>query len=221
MTDDFIRELRSQWLAQPVDKAAVVGRLRRGRWTPRLLFWLEVVQGVAGAVFGVAFLWLAIDVGLLERLVAWRFAARGVTPEGLASLLLGVRIMFAFSGLVMLLAVPPLAWAAVSARRRSLRWEDETPESVLRVGLRRADASLRANRIGRWHVWVLLAFVAGLWALPVLGLLPVFLMVFMTLIYLGVIAPIWIWLDLRREAIRRELETCLKLVEDYQGDSVV
>ncbi len=211
MTDDFIRELQADWLAQPVDKTLIVGRLKRGRWTPRVLFWLELLQGVAGLAGGVLFVWLAMDADVLALLFDGSIRAR---PESLLTL----RSVFAVSGVVLLTTTPPLVWGALQARRGSLKWEDETPEGVLRVGVRRAVASLQANRVGRWHVWVLAAFVALLWGLVIVGFAPAYLVAFMTVTYAIIIAPLWLWLDLRRERVRRELETCLQLLQQYPGD---
>jgi hypothetical protein len=218
MTDDFIRRLQSEWRAQPIDRSVMIGRLRRGRWTPRLLLWLEVLQGVVGVAFGAAFLWLALDPDRLSLLLVSAFDRQAVSKEDIAYLARMLRWMLGAGGLVMLAAVPPLAWAAVRARLDGLKWEDETPESVLRFGLRRVDASLRANRLGRWHVWVLLAFVAGLWGLALVGLAPVFFLAQMTILYLLAIAGVWIWLDLRRERLRREMEACLRLLQELGAD---
>ena len=55
------------------------------------------------------------------------------------------------------------------ARRQSLAWEDETPESILRIGIRRADATLRAIQIGRWHLALIAGFVVVLWLLADAG----------------------------------------------------
>ncbi len=219
MTDEFIRELQTRWRTQPVDGASVVARLRRERGTPRLLLGLEIVQAVVGILSGVVFVWLALDASLLARWLGGLIEARFASPEEATGYLRTLRILLGAGGAVMLTTVPPLAWAAISARRAGLAWENETPESVLRAGLRRADSSLRANRIGRWHVFVLLAFVAGLWALPLVGLTPVLVVASMTLIYLLSIAPFWIWLDLRRERLRREIETCLGLLKEYEAET--
>jgi hypothetical protein len=217
--DDFIRRLQSHWRAQEAGAgAARLAKLRRGRWTPRMLVWLEALQGVVGVAFGVAFTWLAATGDQLAIWLAPIYEARGVSAETAASHLRLARYMLGGAGVVLLLSAPVLAWMAVQARRPSLRWEDETPESVLHAGLRRVDASLRANRVGRWHVWVLVAFVAALWALPVLGIASVPGMAIMTALYLGFIAPLWIWLDLRRERLRREMEACLRLLDELGGD---
>src|ERR1700681_4787313 len=60
---------------------------------------------------------------------------------------------------------------AIVARRASLRREDETPASVLRTGVRRADASIRAIRIARWHIAIILLVVATLWITEATGLI--------------------------------------------------
>jgi hypothetical protein len=114
MTDDFIRQLQADWRAQPVDKAVVVGRLKRGRWTPRVLLWLELLQVVIVLVGGVVFLWLALDGALLDRTFATVFESRWST-ERAAAQLQTIRAIFAVSGVVMFAALP-LAWAAVRAR---------------------------------------------------------------------------------------------------------
>jgi hypothetical protein len=109
----------------------------------------------------------------------------------------------------------------VRARQGSLKWEDETPESVLQVGLRRADASLRANRIGRWNVLVLAALVVVFLAMWALSGVPTSIIAINTIIYAGLLAAAWLWLDVRRAHVRGELETCLKLLEDFDGDGQV
>jgi hypothetical protein len=218
MADNFIRDLQTRWRLQGDEAPVVIARLKRGRVTPRLLLAFEVLQGVVGVVSGVAFLWVALDRSVADALFGAQIAARGLTPEQAAVWIGGVRALFGLSAAVMLLSVPPLAWAAVKARGLGVRWEDETPEGVLRAGARRADASLRANRVGRWHLWVLLAFVAALWALPALGLFPMRMTAVLAVAYILILGCVWVWLDLRRERLRRELETCLSLLAEYDAE---
>jgi hypothetical protein len=219
MTDDFIRELQVRWKAQPTDAATVVEKLKRGRGTPRLLLWLEVAQGVVGVVFGAAFLWLAASDELLYGLIEVLRVPHSAAPAEAASQLHAmIRPIFALAGLILLVAQPLLTWRIVRARRESLVWEGETPESVLRAGARRAAASLKANGIGRAALWLLLALVASFWWFVVFGSLPVFIAVIQTAVYVGAIAAAWFWMDLRRERLRRELEACLELLKQYDAE---
>jgi hypothetical protein len=215
--DDFIRGLRADWCAQQVDKgAAVLGRLRRGRWTPSILMGLEVLQGVVGLLGGAAFLWIATST---DRLADWMepLYRPHTSTEVVAGVFRIIRYVFALSGVVMLVSVPALTWMAVRARRGGLRWEDETPEGVLRAGVRRAESSLRANLVGRWNLAALLVFVVALWALAAVGLAPVWLIAELTVFYLGVIAGAWLWLDLRLGRVRKELDTCVALLSQYEA----
>ena len=42
MTDELIRSLQRDWQSQEYDASHVIRRLRRARWTPHLVFALEV-----------------------------------------------------------------------------------------------------------------------------------------------------------------------------------
>ena len=118
----------------------VVRRLQRARWTPHLVLGLEVLGCCLALGVGVWFAWVAAHQ----------------TEH---------KLLFTLSAAVLLIAAPVLGVATALARRPSLAWDDETPESILRIGIRRAEASLQAMRVGRWHVAIIAGFVALLWAL--------------------------------------------------------
>src|SRR5687768_8861025 len=138
MSDDFIRDLRADWQSQDHDVAAALQRLRSNRWTPHLSLAAEVSMCVLALAVGVWFAWVAVH-----------------NEEH--------RILFALSAAVVLITAPALGVASLLARRRSLAWDAASPESLLRVGVRRAEASLRAIRVGRWHVAIVGVFVVVLW----------------------------------------------------------
>lgn len=214
MTDDFIRELQVSWKAQEVRAPAVVARLRRGRWTPHLILGLELLHGLVGLAFGAGFLWLALASEPLELMFSL-VSHRPPPGEAVAEVHAVARPVFLLAAAVLLVVQPLFTWRLVAARRASLRWEGETPEGVLRTGARLAAASLEANRIGRWALWLLLAFAASFWGFVVFGSYPVLVAAIQTAAYLAGVGATWTWLELRRERLTREIETCLKLLEEY------
>jgi hypothetical protein len=192
MTDELIRSLRSDWQSQDYDASHVLRRLRRARWMPHLVFTLEVLG--CG---------LALGVG------AWFAWSAAHQSEH--------KLLLALSAAVLLIAVPVLGVATALARRPSLAWDDETPESILRIGIRRADASLRAIRVGRWHVAVVAGFVALLGVLQLLKLIDAreFLVVYAS-VCLVVSAGSWIWMAWRVRIIRAERDACVRLLATLQ-----
>jgi hypothetical protein len=189
MSDDLIRSLQREWQAQECDASEVLRRLRRARWTPHLVLALEVLGCCVALGVGVWFAWVAAH-----------------QPEQ--------KLLFTLSATVLLIAVPVLGIATVLARRPGLAWEDETPESILRIGIRRADASLEAMRVGRWHVGVVAGFVALLWALQWLKFIDAqeFLVVYSS-VCLVVSLGSWIWMAWRTNFVRAERDACVRLLD--------
>lgn len=190
MSDEFLNRLHAQWRQQDATFAEIHIRLRRARWRPHLVLGFELVACVGGFVVGLWFAWTAVALSSL---------------------------LFALSAAVMLLAVPAFAVAAIVARKGSLRWEDETPQSVLRVGLRRADASLRAIRVGRWHMVVAVAFVAVLWLLEWTGLIQArrFLLFYTALMATALGAQV-AWMRWRERQVRAQRAVCKRLLDDLE-----
>lgn len=188
MTDELIRDLQRDWQSQEYDAAHVIRRLRRARWTPHLVFALELLGCC-----------LALGVGAW---FAWNAAHQSEH-----------QLLMALSAAVLLITVPALGIATALARRPSLAWDDETPESILRIGIRRADASLRAMRVGRWHVGVVAGFVLLLGALQLLQLIDAlrFLVVYSSVCLVVSLAS-WIWMARRIRTLRAERDACVRLL---------
>ena len=145
MSDDLIRNLQRDWQSQEIDANHVVRRLKRTRWTPHLVLALEVL----GCCF-------ALGVGIWFGWVSAHHTEHN--------------LLYTLSAAILLIAAPVLGVATALARRPSLAWHYETPESILRIGIRRAGivALLQAMRVGRWHVAIIAGFVALLWVLQLL-----------------------------------------------------
>lgn len=188
MTDELIRSLQRDWQSQEYDASHVIRRLRRARWTPHLVFALEVLGCCLALGVGAWFAWVAAHQA--EH-----------------------RLLMSLSAAVLLIAVPVLGIATALARRPSLAWDDETPESILRIGIQRADASLRTMRVGRWHVAVVAGFVALLGALQLLKLIDALqFLVFYSSVCLVVSLGSWIWMEWRIRTLRAEREACIRLL---------
>jgi hypothetical protein len=195
MNDDFIRRLQSDWQSQGTDADKVLRRLRRHRWTPHFVLAGELLGCALAFLAGLWFAWMAIQD---DR----------------------HRVLFAISAVVMLLAAPALGVAGVMARRAGLSWDVETPESLLQVGMRRAESSLRAIRIGRWHVAIIAAFVSVLWIAEAMGLIDaVDFLILYTTVCLAVSAGSWFWMNWREKRVRSEHAACVRLLAALQVDS--
>ncbi len=129
------------------------------------------------------------------------------------------RLLFALSAAVMLITAPALCAASVMARRHSLAWDAETPDSLLRVGIRRADSSLSAIRIGRWHISIIALFVMTLWMFETMGLInAVRFLVFYTAVCLAVAVVAWLWMSSREKRLRSERAVLVRLLADLEVD---
>lgn len=194
MNDDFLRRLQADWQSQPDHADPVLRRLRRNRWTPHWVLAAEILLCVLAFVAGVWFAWSA-----------WHDEQH--------------RVLLALSSAVLLLVAPALGIASVKARRPGLAWDIETPESLLKVGMRRAESSLRAIRIGRWHVAIIAAFVILLWIAQALGFIhAVDFLVLYTTLCLGVCLVSWFWMRWREARARSEHESCVRLLAALQVD---
>ena len=194
MNDDFIRTLQSDWQSQDYDAAESLRRLRRARWVPHIVLGFEIVSCAFALLIGIWFAWVAAH-----------------TEEH--------KLLFAVSAGVMLIVAPGLCIATVMVRRHSLVWDAETPETLLRVGIRRAESSLAAIRIGRWHVAIIALFVATLWVLETIGLIHAvgFLIVY-TAVCVVVSAVAWLWMSWREKRLHGELDALVRLLEDLRVD---
>ena len=194
MADEDLLTLRAEWRRQDATFKDVYARLRRSRWQPHALFALEL----AGAM-------LSLAIGLWFAIVAVRLGS----------------LLFALSATVMLLAMPVFVVGTVLARKHSLRWDEETPEGMLGVALRRADASLQAIRVGRWQVTIIVSFVAILWATQVIGLIDVVgFLVFYSAVSAATIIPYVLWLGRREQRLLAERAVCRRLLEDLAASEV-
>jgi hypothetical protein len=101
----------------------------------------------------------------------------------------------------------------VTARRSSLAWDAETPESLLQIGVRRAESSLRAIQIGRWHIAIIAAFVMTLWVVEALGFIhAIDFLIFYTTVCLAVSVASWLWMMWREKRVRSEHAACVRLL---------
>jgi hypothetical protein len=195
MNDEFIRSVQADWRTQGNDIDEIVKRLRRNRWTPHVVLGLEILVCVSAFLAGLWFAWVAVHH---EQ----------------------DRLLYVLSAGVMLLTAPALCVAGVMARRASLAWDVETPESLLNVGIRRAESSLRAIRIGRWHVAIIAAFVVTLWVAETLGFVhAVDFLIFYTLICLAVSFAGWLWMGWHEKSVRSEHAACVRLLAALRVDN--
>ena len=195
MNDDFIRSLKSDWQSQDIDAGKVLRRLQRNRWVPHIVLGAEILACALTFLVGLWFVWAAAHH---EQHT----------------------LLFALSAGVILLTAPALGVASVMARRSSLAWDVETPESLLGVGMRRAESSLRAIRIGRWHIAVIAAFVTTLWVVEALGFIQAIdFLIFYTAVCLAVSTVSWLWMVRRERRVRAEHAACVRLLATLQVDT--
>jgi hypothetical protein len=187
-TDEFIHNLKGDWQSQDDGAERVLHRLRRNRWTPHVMLGLEVLGAVGALLIGLWFAWAAAH-------------------REDQQLLLGL------SAAVLLLSAPVLCIATVRARRAALSWGKETPESLLQIGIRRAEASLRVIRIGRWHLVILALFLAILWAAEVSGMIQAMeFLTFYTATCVIVSLLAWLWMASREKRLRGECDALIRLL---------
>ncbi len=194
MSDDFLSKASAAWRGEPADVTAVQLRLRRRRWTAHVVLAIEIIGSA-----------IAFAVGLFFFVMASR------THE----------LLYTLSALALIVAMPLAMTATVLARQPSLKWEDETPRSVVVTALRRAEASLKAIRIGRWGVVVVGAFVLMLWLAQVIGSVRAagFLCIYTAASFV-VCAPYLLYLHRRHRGAGGERAACLRLLGELEQADV-
>jgi hypothetical protein len=193
MTDDFLREARAGWLAIDADRPHdIEARMKRTRLAPLLFVIAEIAGASIAILIGVWFAVIAVETG---------------------------RLVFVLSAVVLLSTIPAFTFAIVMARRGTLRWEDETPEGVLRHGLRRARASLAAVRFGWWGIGVVALFVAILWTTQLGGWLDEMgFLLFYTATSLVTVGVYALWLRWRRPRLEAERAECERLLIEMRAE---
>jgi hypothetical protein len=191
--DDFLRTVQSDWRNQPLELDQLEKRLRRHRWSPHAMLALEILGGLTGFAVGVWFFSIAVRTGAL---------------------------LFVLAAVVMLASMPAFTVFSIIARRKALRHEDDTPERVVRSGLARAEASLRAVRIGYLGVAVIAGFVAVLWLAQVAGAIHALgFVTFHTVTAAAVCTPYVLYLRWRSTRILRERAACERLMSELRDVS--
>jgi hypothetical protein len=191
--DDFLRTVQSDWRNQPLELDQLEKRLRRHRWSPHAMLALEILGGLTGFAVGVWFFSIAVRTGAL---------------------------LFVLAAVVMLASMPAFTVFSIIARRKALRHEDDTPERVVRSGLARAEASLRAVRIGYLGAAVIAGFVAVLWLAQVAGAIHALgFVTFHTVTAATVCTPYVLYLRWRSTRILRERAACERLMSELRDVS--
>jgi hypothetical protein len=193
MADEFMDKLRTEWRDQDTGALGSRPRLPRGRFTPHLSFAFEVAICSATFVIGLLFVRRALDTG---------------TP------------IYAYAAAALIATSCALVAALFDARRSSFAWRDETPAQLVRTGVERAEATLRAIRVGRWHVLAIAAFVVLLWGLELTGRLGAgrFLILY-SLLCVALTAAAWVWLGRGERTARRRVAAYRELLAEYDLDA--
>jgi hypothetical protein len=186
--DDFIASLKPDWDLQT---QATVLQLRRRRWLPHLLLSLDILGAVVMAVTGAGFAWAAVTFGDL---------------------------LFVLASAAMLLAGLPLVIAAVRARLKSLVWDDETPEGVLRSTIARLDANTRSLRLGRGGGYTLLGLAILAWLGQAAGLIREPWTILLTITAAWALSGLLVlaWVRWRLGRTSREREGCEALLRQFE-----
>jgi len=193
MNDEFLQDLQSTWQGQEHETAAVLQRLRRRRWTPYIALAGEALGCVVALFFSFWFIRTAVSL-----------------PQH--------RLLFTLSAAVMLV-IPVFLAVNVALRRSGFAWHDETPQSLLRTGIRRVEASLRALALARWHITVIAVFVMVLWSCEALGLIHAAgFMLLYTAICLVTCVACWLWVMRRRVQLREERDGYARLLAVMEVD---
>ncbi len=86
--------------------------------------------------------------------------------------------------------------------------------------MRRAESSLRAIRIGRWHIAIIAGFVITLWVVQALGFInAIEFLIFYTTICLVVSVATWPWMMWRERRVRGDYAACAHLLATLQVDT--
>jgi hypothetical protein len=193
MSDDLIRSLQKDWQSQEYDASHVVRRLRRARWMPHIVLGFEMLGCCVALTVGAWFAWVAMHQS-------------------------DHKLLYTLSAALLLITAPVLGVASALARRPGLAWDEETPESILRIGIRRAEASLRAMQVGRWHIAIVAMFVALLWTLELMNIIHArqFLVIYSS-VCLVVSAGAWVWMIWRSRSVRAERDECRRLLASLRS----
>lgn len=192
MNDDFLNDARVNWRAQDEQLEQLTRRLRRQRVWSKLM--------VAGELASAA---IAVAAGI------WL----------LTSNIEGYVVLGRIAGGVLLLAVPALTAASLVARRAQPKWEDETPEGVLRYALRRLDVVVSLLRLARWHAYVLAGFVVALWAAAIAGLIAKdAVLAGFSVFYLATAGIAFAWARWRHARAARERARCEALLAEFRRE---
>lgn len=192
MSDPFFKSLRDDWQSHAPSSDVVLRRLRSHRWTPHLMLALEMLGCGMALLAGLWFAWMAVHV------------------ESNA-------LLFGLSAAIVLSAAPVLGVATFVTRRRSLRWDEATPEALLETGVRRADASLRAILLGRIHIGVIAGFVIVLWIAEALQFIDArSFLIFYSIVCLTVCAAELLWFRTSSQRLREERDACTRLLEELR-----
>lgn len=193
MSDPFLEQLRADWTAQDTDIASALARIRRQRWRP----WLALASEVCGCA-------VALLTGAFFVLLALRSEDQ--------------RLLYLLSASALLVLPPAFAAVKFHTRRKALAWADETPEALLRVGSKRAEAALRLNRMNSLGIVALAAFLALLWTAAWAELFEArrFLIVYTCAC---AIASLWVWRWSRAAAkrLQRDRDVYARLLQDYEN----
>ncbi len=189
MADDFLGSIKADWDRSGADAELI--RLRRRRWVPQALLAADILGSIALAAFGVGF-----------AILAARYRD----------------LLFGLSAVVMLPIGLPLVLAGVRMRWRSLRWDDETPEGVLRSSVARLQATSKVLKLGRYAACALFALILAVWAAALAGLLreprAILAVITATWFVTGLMSLGWIEWRLRRVA--REHSGCEALLRQFE-----
>ena len=138
--DEFLESLKADWDRQALD--ATLLQLRCRRWVPHAWLAADIIGAVVMAAFGLG------------------FAVVAATSKDL---------LFALSAGALLAVGLPMVVASVRTRLRSLKWNDQTPEGVLKSTLARLAATRRILKLGRGSAYCLFALVVAVWACALFG----------------------------------------------------
>ena len=189
MADDFIGSLKADWDRSGAD--AELLRLRRRRWAPPALLAADILGTILLTGFGVGFAMLAARYRDL---------------------------LFGLSAFVMLPVGLPLVLAGIRIRWRSLRWDDETPEGVLRSSLGRLEATSTILKLGRWAACALFALIIAVWAVALAGLLrePRAILAMITATWFVTGLMMLGWIEWRTRRVARERSGCEALLRQFE-----
>lgn len=190
MKDEFLERLEQRWRSQQQPIGDIRARVRRGRSFTAAVLVAEAGLALAGVAFGIGFAVLALQSG---------------------------DISFALAALALLVGCPAFAASIFAARNAGLVFDSETPEGLLRAGLRQAEASLRAIRLTRAQFPYLAGFAVLLWIVQAAGLIDrVSFLASYTLAVFAVGVVLWLWLDWRQSKIERARSAYLAALAQFE-----